>query len=150
MRGRSRSVSEPDLFSIEPAPPALAPAAEAPSSVSRTAESTLTLSDVGRSLLGWSDDEIEQLRRMVTDEACRRGLLPAETARASAPAADLPASAQIVRRRRADGPVQEIGSGQISAIRAVNEAGMKLGKIAREFRLPLAAVKRVLATSASA
>jgi LysM repeat protein len=40
-----------------------------------------------------------------------------------------------------------LAPGKVNAIRAASQAGVKLSKIAQEFGLPLAAVKRVIAAS---
>jgi LysM repeat protein len=40
-----------------------------------------------------------------------------------------------------------LAPGKVNAIRAASQAGVKLSKIAQEFGLPLAAVKRVIAAA---
>jgi len=149
MPRRSRPASEPDLFSLDPAPPRPAPPAEPRAAASPGAKPATSVDDVGRAIAGWSDDEVERLRVVVTSELRRRGLPRAEPARASPSAAGTGGAAgQAARPRRHGASVQEVAPGQASAVRAASQAGMGLGKIAREFGLPLATVKRVLSALA--
>jgi hypothetical protein len=150
MPRRSRPAAEPDLFSLDPAPSRPAPPAEPRAAILPDAEPATSVDDIGRAIAGWSDGELERLRVVVTSELRRRGLLRAEPARAPPPAAGAGGAAGQAARQRGHGtPVQEVAPAQASAIRAASQAGMGLGKIAREFGLPVATVKRVLAASAS-
>ena len=90
----------------------------------------------------WSDDEVERLRGVVAAEARRRGLLPPERK----PEGDASAGRSI-RQRRPELLAEGLAPGKVNAIRAASQAGVKLSKIAQEFGLPLAAVKRVIAVS---
>jgi hypothetical protein len=98
--------------------------------------------DFGRMIVRWSDDEIERLRRVVAAEARRRGLLPPE----QDPKGDASAGRSI-RQRRPELLAKGLAPGKVNAIRAASQAGVKLSKIAQEFGLPVAAVKRVIAAS---
>jgi hypothetical protein len=89
-----------------------------------------------------SDDEVEQLHGIVAAEARRRGLVLPELA----PKGDATAGRSI-RQRKPEVLAEGLAPGQVSAIHAASQAGVKLNKIAQEFGLPLAAVKRVLAAS---
>jgi len=150
MPRRSRPASEPDLFSLDPAPPRPAPPAEPRAAAPPGAEPATSADDVGRAIAGWSDDEVERLRVVVASELRRRGLPRAEPARAPPSAAGAGGAAGQAARQRGGGiPAQEVAPGQASAVRAASQAGMGLGKIAREFGLPLATVKRILVASPS-
>jgi hypothetical protein len=92
-------------------------------------------SDFGRVIVSWSDVEVEQLHRIVTEEVRRRRLVSAKH--------DPKGDAAGGRQRRSDA-LDRLATGQVSAIRAASGAGVKLGTIARQFGLPLATVKRVI------
>jgi hypothetical protein len=98
--------------------------------------------DFGRMIVRWSDDEVERLRSVVAAEARRRGLLPPERD----PKGDA-SPGRAVRQRRPELLAKGLAPGKVNAIRAASQAGVKLSKIAQEFGLPLAAVKRVIAAS---
>jgi hypothetical protein len=98
--------------------------------------------DLGRLIVRWSDDEVERLRGVVATEARRRGLLPPERK----PEGDASAGRSI-RQRRPELLAKGLAPGKVNAIRAASQAGVKLSKIAQEFGLHLAAVKRVIAAS---
>jgi LysM repeat protein len=150
MPRRSRPTSEPDLFSLKPAAPRPLPPAELQAAILPDVKPAISIDDLGRMIAGWSDAEVEQLRVMVTNEIQRRGFLPAEPMHASPSAAEVErAAGETVRQRKREDSVQEVAPGQVSAIRAASQAGMALGKIAREFGLPLATIKRILDISAS-
>ena len=100
--------------------------------------------DFERAIVRWSDDEVERLVVVVTAEAQRRGLLPPEQAPKNNAAGGRP-----IRQRTPEHVAEGLAPGQVSVIRAAGQAGVKLSKIAREFGLPLAAVKRVIADTAS-
>jgi len=139
------------LFSLGPALPRPAPLAEPRAAILPDAEPATSVDDIGRAIAGWSNDELERLRVMVTSELRRRGLLRVESAHAPPSAAEAKAkgaAGQAARQRRHGASVQEVAPGQASAIRAASQAGMGLGKIAREFGLPLATVRRVLSALA--
>ena len=142
MPRRSRPVSEPDLFRVESSPPAGAPPRQPPAAIMPDEVRSVGLDDLGRMITRWSDDEVERLRVMVTAEVRRRGLLPpAEASHGEGPAG------RLIRQRRPNVVVEGVTPAQVSAISAASQAGIKLNKIAREFGLPLAAVKRVVAVS---
>jgi hypothetical protein len=150
MPRRSRPAAEPDLFSLEPARPRLAPPAELKAASLPGPKLAISIDDLGQVIAGWSDAEVEQLHVMLTNEIHRRGLLLVESVHASPSAAEVKSAAgQAVRKRKHEDSVQEVAPGQVSAIRAASQAGMKLSKIAREFGLPLATIKRILSVSAS-
>jgi hypothetical protein len=142
MPRRARPISEPDLFSIEsvprtPPPPATSPA---PMSVAESLE--ISPEDFGRMIARWSDDEVERLRGVVAAEARRRGLLPPERK----PVGNASAGRSI-RQRKPELLAEGLAPGKVNAIRAASQAGVKHSKIAQEFGLPLAAVKRVIAAA---
>ena len=149
MPRRSPPASEPDLFSLDRAPPRPAPPTEPRAAASPGAGPATSADDVGRAIAGWSDDEVERLRVVAASELRRRGLPRADSARAPPSAAEAKGAAGQAARQRGHGAsVQEVAPGQASAVRAASQAGMGLGKIAREFGLPLATVKRVLSALA--
>jgi hypothetical protein len=98
--------------------------------------------DVWRMIVRWSDDEVERLHGVVAAEARRRGLLPPERK----PEGEASAG-RSSRQRRPEILAKGLAPGKVNAIRAASQAGVKLSKIAQEFGLPLAAVKRVIAAS---
>jgi hypothetical protein len=95
--------------------------------------------DFRRIIVRWSDDEIRRLRDIVAAETHRRGLLPPEQ--------DAKGDASAGRSRQPELLAKGLAPGKVNAIRAASQAGVKLSKIAQEFGLPLAAVKRVIAAS---
>ena len=97
-----------------------------------------------RVIVRWSDDEVERLVVVVIAEARRRGLLPPEQA-----PKNNAARGRLIQQRRPEQVAEGLAPGRISAIRAAGQAGVKLNKIAREFGLSLAAVKRVITGTAS-
>jgi len=99
--------------------------------------------DFRRMIVRWSDDEIERLRDAVAAEARRRGLLPPKHDQK-----DDASAGRSIRQRRHERLAKDLAPGKVNAIRAASQAGVKLGKIAQEFGLPLATVKRVIAGSA--
>ena len=100
--------------------------------------------DVERVIVRWSDEAVERLVVVATAEARRRArLLPEQAPKNTA------AGGRPMRQRRPEHVAAGLAPGQVSAIRAAGQAGVKLGKIAREFGLPLAAVKRVIAGTTS-
>jgi hypothetical protein len=150
MPRRSRPASEPDLFSLEPALPKPAPLVRPNAVGLHDTKFAISIDDLGRIIAGWSDDEVKQLRVMVTNEIQRRGLLRVEPVHASPSAAEVErAASQAIPQRKHEDSVQEVAPGQVSAIRAASQAGRTLSKIVREFRLPLATIKRILVASAS-
>ena len=90
----------------------------------------------------WSDDEVERLHGVVAAEARRRGLVSPERKPEGNASAGL-----SVRLRKPELLAEGLAPGKVNAIRAASRAGVKLSKIAQEFGLPLAAVKRVIAAS---
>jgi hypothetical protein len=142
MPRRARPISEPDLFSIQTVPRTPAPPATPPAPMPAVGSLDIRPEDFGRMIVRWSDDEVERLRSVVSAEARRRGLLPPERD----PKGDASAGRSI-RQRRPELVAKVLAPGKVSAIRAANRAGVKLSKIAQEFGLPLAAVKRVIAAA---
>ena len=140
MPRRARPISEPDLFSIATVPHTPAPPATPPAPTAGSLD--ISPEDVGRVILRWSDDEVERLCGVVAAEARRRGLLPPERD----PKGDASAGPSI-RQRRPELLAKGLAPGKVNAIRAASRAGVKLSKIAQEFGVPLAAVKRVIAAA---
>ena len=100
------------------------------------------LKDVGPVIPLWKDDEVERLRILATAELRQRGLLPPE------PISDGEAPAgRVVRQRTPEVTVARLAPGRISVIHAASRAGIRPSKIAQEFGVPLATVKRVIAVS---
>jgi LysM repeat protein len=77
-------------------------------------------------------------------EARRRGLLPPKQDQKGDASAG-----RSMRQRRPGLLAKNLAPGKVNAIRAASQAGVKLSKIAQEFGLPLATVKRVIAGSAA-
>jgi hypothetical protein len=144
MARRARPASEPDLFSIDTVLNAPAPPVRPLASTTPVASPDIIPDDFERVIVRWSDDAVGRLVVVVTAEARRRGLLPPEQAPKNNAVGGRP-----IRQRRPEHVAEGLAPGQVSAIRAAGQAGVKLSKIAREFGLPLAAVKRVIAGTAS-
>jgi hypothetical protein len=141
MPRRARPTSEPDLFSIETVPRTPAPPATSPAPMPSAESLDISPEDFRRIIVRWSDDEIRRLRDIVATETHRRGLIPPEQD------AKGDASAGRSRQQRPELLAKGLAPGKVNAIRAASQAGVKLSKIAQEFGLPLAAVKRVIAAS---
>jgi len=122
-------------------PRAAAPSATPPAPMTAVGSPDISPDDFGRVIVHWSDNEVERLLSVVAAEARRRGLLPPE----QAPDDDAAAADHPVRQRRPELLAEGLAPGQVNAIRAASQAGVKLSKIAQEFGLPLAAVRRVIA-----
>lgn len=118
--------------------PATVPVAETPAPEPPPAPPPLTPDAVGREIAGWSDGGVERLHGMVAAELRRRGLLR-ETPEPERPAAP------ALRQRQPETLAAGLAPGQVNAILAASQAGVKLSRIAQEFGLPLAAVKRAIA-----
>lgn len=144
MARRARPASEPDLFSIDTVLNAPAPPVRPLAPTTPVASPDIIPDDFERVIVRWSDDAVGRLVVVVTAEARRRGLLPPEQA-----PKNNAAGGRLIRQRRPEHVAEGLAPGQVSAIRAAGQAGVKLSKIAREFGLPLAAVKRVIAGTAS-
>jgi hypothetical protein len=150
MPRRSRSAAEPHLFSLEPARPGLVAPAELTAAISPEPKPTVNVDDLRQVIASWTDAEVEQLHVIFTKEIHRRGRLSVEPVHVSPSAAQVKSAArQAVRQRKREVSVQEVALGQVNAVRAARGAGMKLSRIAREFGLPLATIKRVLDVSLS-
>jgi LysM repeat protein len=147
MPRRPRSVPEPDLFSHQPVLPAPMRPKKLPVATSTDRHKAVSVADIERAVGGWSNDDLEQLRSIATHEAQRRGLLSAEAAHSPSDVDTKAPAEQAGRRHKTAGLVQEIAPGQVSAIRAASEAGMKLSRIAREFGVPLLQIKQILGSS---
>jgi hypothetical protein len=139
MARRARPASEPDLFSIDTVPNAPTPPVS-PASVTPAGSPDIIPDEIKRVIVLWTDDVVERLVVVVTAEARRRGLLPPEQA-----PKNNAARGRLIQQRRPEHVAEGLAPGRISAIRAAGQAGVKLNKIAREFGLPLAAVKRIIA-----
>ena len=140
MARRARPASVPDLFSNDTVPNAPTPPVRPLASVTPAGSPDIIPDDFERVIVLWSDDAVERLVVVVTAEARRRGLLPPEQA-----PKNNAARGRLIQQRRPEQVAEGLAPGRISAIRAAGQAGVKLNKIAREFGLPLAAVKRVIA-----
>jgi hypothetical protein len=130
----------PDLFSNDTVPNAPTPPVRPLASVTPVGSPDIVPDDLERVIVLWSDDAVERLVVVVTAEARRRGLLQPEHAPKNNAARD-----RTIQQRRPEQVAEGLAPGRISAIRAAGQAGVKLNKIAREFGLSLAAVKRVIA-----
>ena len=130
----------PDLFSNDTVPNAPTPPVRPLASVTPAGSPDIIPDDFERVIVLWSDDAVERLVVVVTAEARRRGLLPPEQA-----PKNNAARGRLIQQKRLRHVAEGLAPGRISAIRAAGQAGVKLNKIAREFGLPLAAVKRVIA-----
>jgi hypothetical protein len=144
MPRRPRPASEPDLFSIDTVPNAPPPPVRRLAPTTPAGSPDIFPDDLARVIVRWSDAAVERLVVVATAEARRRGLLPSEQAPKKTAADGRP-----IRQRRPEHEAEGLAPGQVSAIRAAGQAGVKLSKIAREFGVPLAAVKRVIAGTTS-
>ena len=81
------------------------------------------------------DHELEQLLTAVTAEQQRRGKVS-------------PALEKIVSKR-ADPAIVSLMPGKVNAVRAAFKAGVKPARIAREFGIPQADVRKVIAAEAT-
>jgi hypothetical protein len=144
MARRARPASEADLFSTDVVPNAPTPPVRLLAPTTPVGSPEIVPDNLERVIVRCSDEAVERLVVVVTAEARRRGLLPPEQTPKNNAAGSRP-----IRQRRPGHVAEGLAPGQLSAIRAAGQAGVKLSKIAREFGLPLAAVKRVLAGTTS-
>src|SRR5215213_5309185 len=98
MRRRTLPALGPDLFSVGPASSAPVQGREPSVEVTPRPTPTIDLGDIARLIAGWSDAELEQLRIVVANEACRRGRSPPEEARCRALEADRTRAGLLARR----------------------------------------------------
>jgi hypothetical protein len=140
-----RPASEPDLFSIDTVPNAPTPPVRPLAPTTPVGSPDIIPDDLERVIVRWSDDAVERLVIVVTAEARRRGLLPLEQSPKNFDAG----GGRPIRQKTPEHVADGLAPGQVSAIRAAGQAGVKLSKIARQFGLPLAAVKRVIAGTTS-
>ena len=168
MPARRTENSTPDLFTsvaAKAAPPEarkVAPKAEiAPTSQSSPLRHLLP-KDLPGALTRLDDSEINALLRAVTDEAKRRGMLPAppttmtpaKPAGADRRAENKPHMAGRVKppprpgQAPAGDTAPSLTLGQANAVRAAFMAGVKPSTIARQFGISQAAVRQALAKEA--
>jgi len=163
MSKRRQTGSTPDLFSAEASkalPPAerkIAPPAEVKSESPTGPIAYLLPSDLPNALKRLVDEEIDKLLAAVTDEAKRRGRLPAEVTQepvtnpANPPVDKVPRAAALKKSspRRSQGaadyPEPTLTVAKTNAVRAAFMAGVKPSTIARQFGISQAAVRQVLA-----
>jgi uncharacterized protein YkwD len=88
-------------------------------------------SDLPSAIKHLNDQELEQLLAAVTAERQRRGK-------------KLPASDKTVSKR-AEEPSTTLTIGKLNAVRAAYQAGVKPSKIAKQFGIPQADVRKVIA-----
>jgi LysM repeat protein len=123
--------------------------AELTAAISPEPKPDVNVDDLRQVIASWTDAEVEQLHVILTKEIHRRSRLSVESVHVSPSAAQVKSAAgQAVRQRKCEVSVQEVAPGQVNAVRAARGAGMKLSRIAREFGLPLATIKRILDVSA--
>ena len=138
--GRDRSNEQmPDLFSTE----------GVGGSSSNQASDVTTAQPSRRSILPkglakgikyLDDQEFDRLLRVTTEEARRRGKLPAS---------DAGSEARMKKRPLIDRPTQiavPLSQGRVNAVRAAFKAGITPSRIARQFGLSQADVRKALAS----
>ena len=136
MPRRRRHDSQPDLFSQ---PPALSPTEPVASTMPRTADPVAALAEL-------DDAGLTRLITATLGEGRRRLIRAAETGAVIDPALvaaigpyQAPASAQPAQGVS----VEDLAPAQVSLVRTALAAGVKPARIAREFGIPAAAVRRL-------
>ena len=89
-------------------------------------------SDLPTAIKHLNDQELEQLLAAVTAEQQRRGKKP--------PASEKPVT------KRTDAPSVTLTIGKLNAVRAAFKAGVRPSKIAKQFGIPQAEVRKVIAS----
>lgn len=140
-----RSVqTTPDLFSTRPTVKAAEPAAVSDSKVKASEPNSpprlLLPTDLAGALKRLADNEIDVLLAAITSEAKRRGRLPPATAK-KRPATDAQARKRPVEHFSAG----SLKTGQLNAVRAAFQAGVKPSAIARQFGISQSAVRKAIA-----
>jgi hypothetical protein len=125
--GRTRSTETPDLFSAA-SPQETASRPPKPTTSSRH----VLPSDLPAAIKQLNDQELDQLEAAVTAEQQRRGKNP------SAPEKPL--------SKRAEAPAVTLTPGKLSAVRAAFKAGVTPSRIAKQFGIAQADVRKVLAS----
>jgi hypothetical protein len=117
----------PDLFAAA-SPQETAPRPPKPATSSRH----ILPSDLPSAIKHLSDQELDQLEAAVTAEQQRRGNKP-------------PAHAKTISKRT-EAPAVTLSIGKLNAVRAAFNAGVTPAKIAKQFGIPQAEVRKVIAS----
>jgi predicted DNA-binding protein (UPF0251 family) len=102
-----------------------------------------------------SDGELDELFEVVFDEAKRRGRLPRNAETNLAPSSRRPSDLATKptpptdKRRKVDIAEVSLTQGQVNAVRAAFKAGITLSRIARQFGISQANVRKALASDES-
>ncbi|MGZ4925816.1 MAG: hypothetical protein ACXV4B_05115 [Halobacteriota archaeon] len=125
----------PDLFSTE-SPREQAALVRSPTiPVADSATSSprhILPSDLPAAIKHLSDEELNQLKTAVAAEQERRGMKPAMPEKAPS--------------KRLEAPAVTLTPGKLSAVRAAFKAGVRPSKIAKQFGIPQADVRKVIAS----
>jgi hypothetical protein len=136
---RSRS-SAPDLFSAASAREPSAPSAKAPLNSPEPATHSsprhVLPADLPNAIKQLSDQELDQLLTAVLAEQKRRGR-------------KLPVSNESPRKGRVESVAVPLTQGKVNAVRAAFKAGVTPSRIARQFGLSQADVRKALASDPS-
>src|ERR1017187_6562843 len=126
--GRTGSIT-PDLFSTA------SPQETASRSSNPTANSVprhVLPSDLPAAIKHLNDQELEQLLAAVTAEQLRRG--------------NKPPAPKKIERKRMEAPAVSLTIGKLNAVRAAFKAGVTPARIAKQFGIPQAEVRKVIAS----
>ncbi len=145
----------PDLFSTNavrdasPSPTATEPAADKPS------QRHILPKNLRHAVKQLSDGELEELFGVAFDEAKRRGRLPRNVETDLAPSSRRPSdlatkpTPSTDKRRKVEIAEVSLTQGQLNAVRAAFKAGITPSRIARQFGISQANVRKALASDPS-
>jgi hypothetical protein len=138
--GRDRSNEQmPDLFSTEGVGGSSSNQAS-DVTTARPSRRSILPKGLAKGIKYLDDQEFDRLLRVTTEEARRRGKLPASVAGSEA---------RMKKRPLIDGPTQiavPLSQGRVNAVRAAFKAGVTPSRIARQFGLSQADVRKALAS----
>jgi predicted DNA-binding protein (UPF0251 family) len=157
--GRERTKqSTPDLFSTDTvrdaSPPPSKPSA-ATTVADNSAQRHILPKNLRHAVKQLSDGELDELCEAAFDEAKRRGRLPRCIGTDSTPSSHRPSdlvtkrSLPIDKRRQGDTAEVPLTRGQLNAVRAAFKAGITPSRIARQFGISQANVRKALASDPS-
>jgi hypothetical protein len=125
--GRTGSTATPDLFSTA-SPQETAPRSPKPT----TSPRHILPSDLPSAIKHLNDQELDQLEAAVIAEQVQRGKKP-------------PAPEKSVSKRT-EAPAVTLSIGKLNAVRAAHKAGVTPSKIAKQFGIAQADVRKVIAS----
>jgi hypothetical protein len=138
--GRDRSNDQmPDLFSTEGVGGSSSNQAS-DVTTARPSRRSILPKGLAKGIKYLDDQEFDRLLRVTTEEARRRGKLPASVAGSEA---------RMKKRPLIDRPTQiavPLSQGRVNAVRAAFKAGVTPARIARQFGLSQADVRKALAS----